>query len=79
MTKIILEKSLQTKLGDLVGELELCDESGHTLGYYIPASKTDESLYAWARAQFTDEEIDGARQEAGGLTIDQVVSGLSES
>jgi hypothetical protein len=78
MNKILIDESLRSKLNDLNSQLEFCDEAGRTLGYFVPMPESDRSLYEWARQQFTDEEIERARQEPGRLTIDEVREGLNE-
>lgn len=78
MNKIIIEPLLRSKLHNLDSRLELCDPSGKTLGYFVPASEHERLLYAWARAEFTDEEIERARAEPGGLNIAEVLADLAE-
>ena len=78
MNKIVIDKDLRTRLDNLDTELELCDESGHTLGYFVPTSETNPSLYESARCEFTEEEIESARKESGGLTISEVLEGFNE-
>ncbi len=77
MNRIIVDQSLRSRLNNLQSRLELCDESGETLGYFVPASERQRLLYAWARAEFTDEEIALARAEPGGVTIAEVLADLT--
>ena len=77
MNRIIVAPSLRSKLDNLDSRLELCDESGKTLGYFAPAWEQERLLYAWARAKFTDEEIERARGEPGGLAIAEVLADLA--
>ena len=79
MNKILVDPSLRSRLDNLDSRLEFCDESGKTLGYFVPASEQERLLYAWARAEFTDEEIERARGESGGLTIAEVLADLAEA
>ncbi len=78
MNKIVIDKDLRTRLDNLDTELELCDESGHTLGYFVPTAEANPSLYEWARCEFTEEEIESARKEPGGLNIAEVLEGFNE-
>ena len=78
MNRIVVEPSIRASLDNLSSRLELCDESGEILGYFVPASERDPLLYAWARTEFTDEEIDLALQEPGGLTIEEVLADLGD-
>ena len=78
MDKVRVEPLVRAKLCNLDSRLELCDESGKTLGYFVPVSEQHRLLYAWARAEFTDEEIEAARAEPGGLPIAEVLAGLAD-
>lgn len=78
MTKVLLDDVLRTKLNGLADELELCDQTGQTVGHFVPADLYRELLYAWAKAQFTDEEIALARQEPGGFTTAEAIAYLEK-
>ncbi len=79
MNTIVVDRLLRSKLNNLDSRLELRDESGKVLGYFVPASERERLLYAWAQAEFTDEEIERARREPGGLAIAEVLADLGES
>jgi hypothetical protein len=76
MNKVIVDRTLRSKLDNLDVELELCDESGRTLGYFVPADQYDRSLYDWAKAQISDEELERRLQEPGGRTTAEVLARL---
>ena len=81
MNKVMLDPSVRAKLHELKEYLELCDENGHTLGFFLPPSLHDKMLYAWAKSQITDEEIAEARREIGsdsGLTTTQAIAHLQK-
>ena len=78
MNRIIIDGELRSRLDNLDSQMELCDESGRILGYYVPAAVCDPSLHQWARDQFTEKEIDRARAEPGGLSIGEVLDGLDD-
>jgi len=78
MSKVLVEPLVRAKLGNFDSRMELCDESGETLGYFVPVSEHHCLLYAWAQAEFTDEEIAAARKEPGGLSIAEVFAGLAD-
>ena len=65
MSKIVLDKQMRAKLNNLQEQFELCDESGHTLGQFLPTEVYERLVYDWAKSQFTDEELDLARQQPG--------------
>jgi len=77
--KIVLDPSLRAKLNGLDSEFEVCDETGRTLGHFLPEEVYRELLYTWAKAQVTDEEIAQARHELrteGGLTTPEAIAYL---
>jgi hypothetical protein len=78
MQKVTLDASLRSKLNNLDREVELCDESGATVGYFLPATWHQQLLYAWAKAQFTDEELELARQQKGGRTLAEILADLQK-
>ncbi len=82
MGKLTLDAELRAKLNGLNEPLEVCDESGRTLGHFLPANLYREWAYAWAKAQFADQaEREQARQEIrseGGLTTAEAVACLEQ-
>jgi hypothetical protein len=76
MTKIIVDEPLRAKLNGLESEAELCDEAGQILGHFVPKGLYSQ-LYGWAKSQFSDEELEQARQEAGGFTTAEVLDHLN--
>ena len=78
MVKILVESTIRSRLNGLDSELEFCDESGRTLGYFMPRPKSDRD-YEWAKGEFTDEELEQARHELGGRTTAEVLARLGGS
>jgi hypothetical protein len=77
MTKVLIDDVLRAKLNGLAGEVELCDESGRTVGHFLPMDQYLKLLYAWAKAEFADEEeLRQARAEPGGLTTAEAIAHL---
>jgi len=54
MNKIVLDTVLRSKLNNLDTEAEFCDEAGQTVGFFLPARRHRQLLYAWAKAQVSD-------------------------
>jgi hypothetical protein len=79
MTKVVVDRQVQSKLHNLCSDLEFRGESGRTLGYYTPVANQGAPLYEWAQREFTDNEIDRARRKPGGLTINELLQGLGDS
>jgi hypothetical protein len=69
MSRITLDETLRAKINDLGEEIEICDDEGRIIGYYVPAECHRKMLYAWAKEQFTDEELQAARRETGGRSL----------
>ena len=71
MSKITLDAPLRAKLNGLNESLEFCDESGETIGHFLPAAAYRKMLYQIAEAQCpnTPEELRAMRQETGGTTL----------
>jgi hypothetical protein len=79
MSKVILDAATQAKLNGLNQELELCDEAGKRLGYFLPDDLYAHLMCAIAKAEVTDEELEEARrdyQQNGGLTTAEVLAHL---
>jgi hypothetical protein len=79
MSKITLDAALRTRLNGLNDSLELCDESGQTVGHFLPEPTYRQYFYAWLKAQVTDEEIEKLRRQQGGKTLAQIKSDLGIS
>jgi hypothetical protein len=79
MDKIILDAAVRAKLNGLERELEVCDETGHTLGHFLPPAVYQKLLYAWLNAQVTDEELERASQEPGGRTLEEIWRELGQA
>ena len=77
MNRVVLDQSLRSKLNNLDSQLELCDESGRVVGYFVPAEEHHRLLYDWAQSQFTDEELERARQEPG-RTLSEIWARLGQ-
>jgi hypothetical protein len=88
MTKLQVDLSFQSKLTDLSRPLEVCDATGRTLGYFLPVSEHERLrqveadhqrlLYAWAQAQFSEEELAKAEQESEEFTTEEVLKQLRQ-
>jgi hypothetical protein len=73
MSKLILDETLRSKLNGLNEEIELCDESGRTLGHVLPAAIYQKLLYAsFEEPPFTSEEVERRRHEQGGRSLAEI-------
>jgi hypothetical protein len=74
MTKIILDQALLSKLSHLREPAEVCDEAGHTFGYFTPAG--DRFLYKTVEVPFTEEELNRFEQEPGGRALAEILTDI---
>ena len=77
MSTITLDPELRARLNGLNEQLEVRDESGTTVGHFVPAALYRELLYAWARSQPADA-MDRARvrqevRTVGGLSTTEAI------
>lgn len=77
MQKLTLDPGLRAQFTNLKSEVELCDETGNTVGYFLP-SDWHRTLYAWANAQVTDAELEAARQQTGGASLADILARIDK-
>jgi hypothetical protein len=79
MNRIVVDQTLRTRLQNMDARLELCDEAGMVLGYFVPASERQRLLYEWARGQFNDDDLAKARAQSGGFSLTEILAELAQS
>ncbi len=79
MNRIVVDPTLRSRLWNLDARLELCDEAGMVLGYFVPASERRRLLYDWARGQFSEDELARARAQSGGFSLAEILAELTHS
>ena len=77
MTRVVVDTNVLAKLNNLNSELELCDESGVTLGHFYPAADRKRQLYDWAKTAISEEEIEAACRQPGGVTTEELLARLN--
>jgi hypothetical protein len=77
MNRVVVDTAVRSRLDNLNSAMELCDESGVTLGYFVPASSRQRVLYQQIQESVTDEELQRAFEEPGEYTIDEVLADLN--
>ena len=78
MTKVVVDQGLFATLRS-VDEVELCDESGRSLGHFLSKKLYRRLLYDWANAQITDEELQRRREAPGGRTLAEIWARLESA
>jgi hypothetical protein len=73
MTKIVVDEPLRSKLHDLKDPAELCDESGQTVGHFLPPQLYHSLLYkALEEPGLTPEEIERRLAKPGGRSLAEI-------
>lgn len=78
MRKITLDAETRSKLSPGAEEIEICDERGTTLGYFVPPDEYRERFYAWAISLFDDDEIDRTPPGPGDMTTQEAIEYLAQ-
>lgn len=75
MTTVQIDKELRSRLTSTGEAVIVCDEEGNRIGLFFPDEK-DKELYRRVGEMFTDEELEQARQEPGGYTLQEILDEL---
>jgi hypothetical protein len=73
MNKVTLDHSHRLTLDCPNSQVQVCDQQGRTVGYYLPAKIHDELLYAWAKSQVGEQELELARRQQGGRSLSEIL------
>ena len=81
MVKLELNAEMRSKLGGLNQQIELCDETGRTVGHFLPTAIYDELFYAALAAEspHSAEELRRCHQETGGRTLKEIWQSLGRT
>jgi hypothetical protein len=79
MTKLIVDATMQTKLHNVNGVLEICDEAGQTLGYFHPIPKQVSDGGNTIQSPFSEEELEQRRQQRTGRPLKEIMERLQQS
>lgn len=69
MTKMLLDSSLRDKLNSFHEEVELCDETGKTVGHFLPAATYRDLLMGLSESVFDPQDVALGRTQKGGKTL----------
>jgi len=72
MTRVIVDESLRSKLNGLDDQVEFCDESGRTMGHFLPDAVYKKLLYTFDQCPYTEEDIRRFMEEPGGRTLAEI-------
>ena len=75
MVRVVLDASVLAKLSNPDGPVEICDESGSTIGYFQPVySSTGDAEKP--TSPFSDEKLRRRQQQRGGRSLEEILSDL---
>lgn len=75
MTKVTLDAVTLAKLASLGGAAELCDESGHSIGFFHPSHPPGEKTLK-ELSPFSDDEIRRRREDRNGRPLKEILRDL---
>jgi hypothetical protein len=78
MNKVVLDEPLRSKLHGLAEQIELCDESGTTIGRFLPEEAYRRLIYDWIKSQISDEELERRLNEPGGSSLSEIWEELGQ-
>ena len=79
MSKLVLDAELRSKLNGLNAAIEVCDESGETIGHFLPEDEYRRLVIARYSAQLTDEKIKRLRAQSGGKPLAEIWKRLGQA
>lgn len=74
MTRMIVDPQISAKFRDVEEHVELDDESGSLVGYFIPG--VDKSLYESVEVPVSDDELRRRQAKGGGRPLADIVADL---
>ena len=77
MERLTVDSALLSQLEQVQCPVVICDSAGATVGYFTPAEKYSPELYAWARAQISDEELAHRAATPGSRSTAEVLQRLT--
>lgn len=74
MTRVTLDAGLRSKFNGFDQPIEVCDETGQTVGHFLPSPLYDELFYAALSAEspHSKEELRRRHQEAKGRSLAEI-------
>ncbi len=78
MTTVTLDDALRAKLNGLNEQVEVRDEAGRRVGFFVPEDLFMRLMYEWAKVEFgrDDEAARRAAAEPGGMTTPELIAHL---
>jgi len=77
MTKITLDSAACQKLGNIDGSAEICDDTGHVVGYFVSGESKPGQPPSDLRIPLSIAETEDRRKVRTGRTLSEILSGLN--
>ena len=74
MTKILVDAATQAKFANLEGMVEVCDETGKTLGVFSPVMESKPT----SQSPFSREELEIRRRQRTGKPLSEILERLKK-
>ncbi len=78
MAQMILEPTLRSRFGQSESEVELRDEQGELVGYFVPPPLHRELILAWSRSHVSEDDLEVARREPAGRPLADILKDLDQ-
>ncbi len=78
MTKIVVDSAFRATLTQSDGCLEICDQSGQTIGYFHPVVKGERVANSKPQSPFSKEELEVRRRDRSGKPLAEILDRLSQ-
>ena len=78
MAQMILEPTLRSRFGQSESEVELRDEQGELVGYFVPPPLHRELILAWSRSHVSEDDLEVARCEPAGRPLADILKDLDQ-
>ena len=74
MGKLTLDSELRSKLNGLNAPMEVCDETGHSVGHFLPHPLYEDLFYTALAAEspHSKEELKRRHRESGGRSLAEI-------
>jgi|APCry1669189000_1035189.scaffolds.fasta_scaffold62267_2 hypothetical protein len=72
MVQLTIGEKAAAALAAAREQVELRDESGQRIGYFLPPALHERLLYDWAQSRVAETALKAARTEEGGSTLADV-------
>lgn len=76
MTQIRLDATLKERLGNLTSRLELCNELGEVIGYFVPSAGRECPEGVSLDIPYSPEEIAASRALKTGKPLEEILARL---